>query len=82
MLLFDGIGGPHIRQGTHFLGRFAFTYQEGILAAIGENLPRVNAIFLLDRNEQWSCLHATEAMIDLLKGAANALHEEIDRPAP
>ena len=56
ILVLDGVGTPEVVQGTHWLSAFPFTFQQGILEALGEREVLVDAIFMLGKNGEWSIL--------------------------
>lgn len=67
ILLLDCIGNGQIRQGTHFLSQFPQTYEQGVLAALGENISRVGAIYLLTKSESWEMLYLSEELVGVLE---------------
>ena len=56
VLVLDGIGSAEVEQGMHFLADGPYTYQTGILKALGDRASLVSAIFLLNKNGEWSIL--------------------------
>lgn len=67
ILLLDSIGNGEIRQGTHFLAQFSETYSHGVLAALGENISRVGAIFLLMKTDEWESLYISDELTVLVQ---------------
>jgi hypothetical protein len=67
ILLLDSIGNGEIRQGTHFLSQFPETYSRGVLAALGGNISRVGAIFLLMKTHVWESLYISTELEELLQ---------------
>jgi hypothetical protein len=62
ILLLDCTGNGQIQQGTHFLSQFPQTYSQGILAALGENISRVAAIYLFTKSEMWDLLYISDQL--------------------
>lgn len=63
----DYIGNGQIRQGTHFLSQFPQTYEQGVLAALGQNISRIGAIYLLTKSEIWEKLYLSEELEGVLE---------------
>lgn len=56
ILVLDGTGSDEVVQGTQWLPTHPYTFQQGILKALGENEPLIDGIILLNRDGEFSVL--------------------------